>query len=138
MEAISNWLLRLSGADLAYGTAAAIAGAVVLVSLTLHFRQRWTRYEDNSDSDAVREKRQLLLYCGDVKALTDLAVQRHLSDVAFLQRFREQPCYGKLLPHFSDEFRERMNRKPAHDGHAELAAACREECERLEQLWQAG
>lgn len=138
MEAIPNWLLRLSGADLGYGAAATIAGAVVLVSLTLHFRQRLPRDEDSSDSDAVRQRRQLLLYCGDVKALTDLAVQRHMSDAAFLQRFREQPCYDKLVPHFSDEFRERMNRKLRQDGHADLAAACREECDRLEQQWQAG
>ena len=138
MVAIPNWLLRLSGADVAYGSAAAIAGAVVLVSLTLHFRQRWNRHDDSSESDAARERRQLLLYCGDVKALTDLAVQRHMSDVAFLDRLREQPCYDRLSPHFSNEFRERLNSKLRQDGHADLAAACREECDRLEQQWQAG
>ena len=138
MEAIPNLLLRLSGADYAYGTAAAIAAAVLVISVTLHLRQQRKREVNDLDLDAFREKRQLLLYCGDVKALTDLAIQRHMSDVTFLQRLREQPCYDTLLTHFSSAFHERLDQKLKHDGHGDLAAACRKECERLEQLWQAG
>jgi len=137
MGTIAKWLLGLSGADLAYGAAAAIAAAVLLVALTLHVRQQRTRGQNILDGDASSERKQMLLYCGDIKALTDLAVQRHMSDVTFLQRFQEQPCYTALTPHFSNAFRERLNDKLRQDGHADLAAACREECERLEQLWQA-
>ena len=138
MEAIPKWLMRLSGADYAYGIAAAIAAAVLVISVVLHVRQLRNREENSSDGEASRERRQLLLSCGDVKALTDLAVQRHMSDVVFLQRLREQPCYSVLSPHFSEGFRARLTQKLRNDGHADLAAACREECERLEQLWRAG
>ena len=137
MDEIAKSLLRLSGADLAAGAVAAIILLGPLVVLPLY--RRWRRSGDDQSIDLARleGQRRLLLYCGDVKALTDLAIQRHMSDVAFLQRFQAQPCYEILTPHFSAAFREQLAQPRKHDGRADLAAACRAECERLEQLWQA-
>ena len=122
---------------LAIGVAAAIAAAGLLAVLSWYLRQASDGEDENLDHTAQPERRQLLLSCGDVKALADLAIQRHMSDAAFLQRFQEQPCFGVLLPHFSDEFREQLVQKPKPDRRANLATACRAECERLERLWQA-
>lgn len=79
----------------------------------------------------------MLLFCGDARALADLAIQRHMGDDLFLQRLSAQPCYKVLYVHFSEEFRNQIaggldNRKerPA------LAAACRNEIERLEGQWR--
>ena len=136
MGEAAKWLLGLSGADLAYGMAAAIAAAVLVIALTLHLRQQRNCDDDRVDSAERKEREQLLLYCGDVKALTDLAIQRHFSDVAFLHRFQAQSCYEILVPHFSGALQERLAQPGRHDGRADLASACREECERLERLWQ--
>ena len=137
MGEVVNWLLRISWADLVIGTAAGFGAAMMLTMLTLYLHGKRSGLAGNAEHDGINEHKRLLLYCGDVKALTDLAIQRHMSDVAFLQRFRAQPCYEILAPHFSDDVRQRLAQARGHDGHADLAAACRAECERLEQLWQA-
>ena len=136
MGEVVKRLLQTSWADLAIGTAAGFGAAMMLTMLTIYLRGNPSGLAGNAEHDGIDEQKQLLLFCSDVKALTDLAIQRHMSDAAFLHRFRAQPCYEILAPHFSDDFRERLARPRGHDGHADLATACRAECERLEQLWQ--
>ncbi len=135
MDAFAKWL-GLTWSELGAIAAAAIAAAGLLAALSWYLRQLSSGEDENDDRTAQLERQQLLLSCGDVKALAGLAIQRHMSDTAFLQRFQEQPCFGVLLPHFSDEFREHLAQKHKPDRHANLATACRAECERLERLWQ--
>ena len=136
MEAVAKWLLQISWTDLAVGAAAglAAAGLLAIVAVTLRWR---TAGGDDIDRRVPDERRRLLLFCGDVKALTDLAIQRHMSDAVFYRRFQEQPSYEILSPHFSERFREHLARIRRPDGHSDLAVACREECERLERQWMA-
>ena len=129
--------LGLTWSELGAIAAAAIAAAGLLAALLWYLRRSSSGEDESADHTAQLERRQLLLSCGDVKVLADLAIQRHMSDTAFFQRFQEQPCFGVLLPHFSDEFREHLAQKPKPDRRANLATACRAECERLERLWQA-
>ena len=136
MDVIVKALMQLSWADLVVGAAAFAAAAGSLAFLVLYTRARRALDDDSIERSIMEEKRQLLLYCGDAKALADLAIQRHMSDTAFLQHFQQQHCYKILAPHFSDAFRERLARKRKNDGHADLATASRAEFERLEQLWQ--
>lgn len=136
MDVIGKALLQLTWADLVVGAAviAAIGGSVAF--LVLYARGLRSLDDDGIERSIMEERRQLLLYCGDAKALADLAIQRHMSDAAFLQHFQQQPCYKILAPHFCDAFRERLAQRRRNDGHAELATASRVEFERLEQLWQ--
>ena len=136
MGGIAKGIAQYSWAGLAAGWVVAIAAAGILAFLILYLRRSQGREDDIIERGIREERRQRLLYCGDVKALADLAIQRHMSDAAFLQHCQNQPCYKALLPHFSDAFRERLAQKFRPDGHADLATACRLECERLEQLWQ--
>jgi len=136
MDRVVQWLLQVSWADLLIGTMAGFVAAVLLTMLSLHLRHIRSAAPEKGEHWALDERQQNLLYCGDIKALTDLAIQRHLTDFAFVQRFRAQPCYEILSPHFSKDFRERLARSRKFDGGKDLAAACREECERLERLWQ--
>lgn len=135
MDEIAKWLPQISWTDLAVGMAfvSAILGALILLAFFL-------RPRGPDDDDAVRrrhlEDEQRRLFCEDAKVLADLAIQRHMSDVAFLERFRAQPCYGALLSFFSEKFRERLAQPGEHHGHSDLAVACREECERLERQWR--
>jgi len=135
MDAFAK-LLGVTWSQLGAIAVAAIAAAVLLAALRWYLRRSSSDADENVDQTAHLERRQLLLSCGDTKALADLAIQRHMSDTVFLQRFQEQPCFGLLLPHFSDEFREHLAQKPKPDRRANLATACRAECERLERLWQ--
>ena len=138
MDEVTQRLFQISWIDLAGGTALGLAAASLLTVLAL----RLSRRADGDDGGAARatleERRRLLLFCGDIKALTDLAVQRHMSDTAFLQRFQAQPCYEILTSHFSEKFREHLAEPQRRDGRSDLAVACREECERLEQQWRSG
>jgi len=136
MDVIAKALLQLSWADLAVGAAVIAAVGGSLAFLVLYARGLRKLDDDAIERSIMEEKRQMLLYCCDAKALADLAIQRHMSDTAFLQHFQQQPCYKLLAPHFSDAFRERLAQKRKNDGHANLATASRAEFERLEQLWQ--
>jgi hypothetical protein len=136
MDVIAKALMHLSWADLAFGAAIIAIAAGLSVLLVVHARNRESDNDDSIERNVMEERRQLLLYCGDAKALADLAVQRHMSDTAFLQHFQQQPGYKILSAHFGDAFRDRLAQKRRHDGRADLATACRAECERLEQLWQ--
>jgi len=136
MGVVGNWLLHLSWADFAVGAVSGVAAAGLLVTLTRYLRSRSGGHDDEFARAAVAERQQLLLYCGDVKALADLAIQRHMSDAAFFQRLQDQPGFGMLAPYLSNSFRERLTQNLRHDGHADLAAACHVECERLDQLWR--
>jgi len=137
MGEIAKWLPQVSWTDLAIGIAAglAILGALVLLAYFLLPRQR---NDETGSSREREEKERRHLLCEDAKVLADLAIQRHMSDVAFLERLRAQPCYDALYSHFSDGFRERLTQPNKHPGRSDMAAACREECERLEQQWRAG
>lgn len=134
MEAVAKWLLQISWIDLAVGTAAGLAAAGLLAIMAFYLRWR-AATGGGIERDVPDERQRLLLFCGDVKALTDLAIQRHMSDAVFYRRFQEQPSYEILFPHFSERFREHLVRPRRPDGHSDLAAACREECDRLEQQW---
>jgi hypothetical protein len=136
MDQIAKWLPQISWTDLAVGLAvgAAVLGALVLLAIFLRPRGR----DDDAGRRSGEQDEQRRLFCEDAKVLADLAIQRHMSDVAFLERFRAQPCYGALFSHFSEQFRERLAQPGEHHGHSDLAVACREECERLKQQWRAG
>jgi hypothetical protein len=136
MDEIAKSLLRLTWADLAAGGVAAIILIGPLALLPLYRRWRARGEAEPVDPAPTEERQRLLLSCGDVRALTDLAIQRHMSDTVFLQRFQAQPSYPILEPHFSAAFRERLTHPSKHKGRADLAAACQAECERIEQLWQ--
>lgn len=137
MGEIAKWLPQISWTDLAIGIAVGLAvlGALVILAFFLLPRDRT---DDNSARLEREEEEQRRLLCEDAKVLADLAIQRHMSDVAFLERFRTQPCYDALFSHFSEKFRERLAHPARHYGRSDLAAACREECERLERQWRAG
>jgi hypothetical protein len=136
MSDIAKWLLQISWSDLAIGIAAGLAATGLLTFLALRLRRRDDG--DGRPQDQTDEKRRLLLFCGDAKALADLAIQRHMSDLAFVQRFQAQPCYEFLSPHFSETFRQAMAHPGQHRGRSDLADACRRECEQLQQQWTAG
>ena len=90
MGEFAKWLPQVSWTDLAVGIAAglAILGALVLLAYFLLPRRR----EDETGSSREREeKERRRLLCEDAKVLADLAIQRHMSDVAFLARLRAQP-----------------------------------------------
>jgi hypothetical protein len=132
-----KWLPQISWADLLVGVAVGLAILAALILLAYFLLPR-RRENDDSIARARKEEEQRRLLCEDARVLADLAIQRHMSDVAFLERFRMQPCYDALFSHFSETFRERLAHARGHDGHSDLAVACREECERLERQWRAG
>jgi hypothetical protein len=138
MDEVAQWLLQISWIDLAVGTLSGLAAAGLLTALALWLSKRAGGDGEGTARTALEERRRLLLFCGDVKALTDLAIQRHMSDNAFLQRFQTQPCFEILSPHFGEKFREHLAEPHRHHGHSDLAVACREECERLERKWLSG
>lgn len=138
MDDVVQWLLQISWIDLAVGTVAGLAAAGLLTALAFHLSRRAEGDGGGAARATLEERRRLLLFCGDVKALTDLAIQRHMSDTAFLQRLQAQPCYEILSPYFNEKFREHLAEPHRHDGRSDLAAACREECERLERQWRSG
>jgi len=137
MNQVAKLLQQISWTDLTVGTFAGFVAALLLTMLTLHLRRYRSGRSDQPERGGRDDRHQLLLYCGDIKALTDLAVQRHMSNATFLQRFQAQPCYNILSPYFSEDFRERLLQPRRKDGRMDLASACRAECERLERLWQA-
>jgi hypothetical protein len=137
MGEIAKWLPQISWADLMAGIAVGltVVGALILLAFFLLPRDR----DDDAGARLEREEaEQRRLLCEDAKILADLAIQRHMSDAAFLERFRTQPCYDALFSHFSEKFRQRLAQPGGHHRHSDLAIACREECERLEQQWRAG
>jgi len=136
MGEFAKWLPRVSWTDLTIGIAVGLAILGALTTLAYYLLPHERGNDDGPRREGEEERRRLL--CGDAKVLADLAIQRHMSDVAFLERFQAQPCYDALYSHFSDTFRERLTQPGKHHGHSDLAAACREECERLEQQWRAG
>jgi hypothetical protein len=137
MGEIAKWLPQISWTDLVVGIAVglAILGALMLLAFFLRPHER----DDEAGARLERkdaEQRRLL--CEDAKVLADLAIQRHMGDVAFLERFRTQACYHALFSYFSEDFRDRLAQPGGHLGRSDLAVACREECERLERQWRAG
>lgn len=138
MDEVAQWLLQVSWIDLAVGTVSGLAAAGLLTAMALYLSRRADSDGEGTPGAAVEERRRLLLFCDDVKALADLAIQRHMSDTAFLQRFQAQPCYQFLSPHFAEKFREHLAEPHRHHGRSDLAVACREECERLERQWRSG
>jgi hypothetical protein len=137
MGEFAKWLPQISWTDLVVGIAIGVALLGGLIMLAFFLRPR-DRQDDDDGVQRGREEEQRRLLCEDARILADLAIQRHMSDVAFLERFRTQPCYAALFSHFSEQFRERLTQPVNRHGHSDLAIACREECERLEQQWRAG
>jgi hypothetical protein len=135
MGEVAKWLVQVSWMDLAVGVMAGLAAAGLLTVLVMSLG-RSNRDGDGRSDDVPQEQQRLLLFCGDARALADLAVQRHMSDLAFFQRFQSQPCYQALSPHFSEQFREHLAQPGRQSGRSDLASACRQECERLEREWR--
>jgi hypothetical protein len=132
MGDIMKWLLPNLWAGLAISTAAGFTIAAIMTYLA-HRLRKLNNINDSALRAAMHERQRLLLSCGDAKALADLAIQRHMDDTVFLRRLRAQPCYETLYPHFSEPLRRQI----AHelddpDRRKILAAACREDIERLE------
>ena len=139
MDDVVQWLLQISWIDLAVGTVAGLAAVGLLSALAFHLSRRADSVGGGGAAPATHEeRRRLLLFCGDAKALTDLAIQRHMSDTPFLQRFQAQPCYEILSPYFDEKFRKHLAEPHRHEGRSDLAVACQEECERLERQWRSG
>jgi hypothetical protein len=138
MGEIGKWLSQASWADLAIGIALGLAVLSVLTVLAFSLLPRERAKDDGVASEHQEKEERRRLLCEDAKVLADLAIQRHMSDAAFLERFRTQPCYDALFSHFSEKFREHLTQPGGQHGRSELAAACRAECERLERQWRAG
>ena len=136
MGEIAKWLPLVSWTDLGVGIAVGLAILGMLTLLTYCLLRRERGDEGGSRREPEEERWRLL--CEDARVLADLAIQRHMSDIAFLERFRAQPCYDALYSHFSETFRERLMQPGKLHGRSDLAAACREECDRLERQWRAG
>jgi hypothetical protein len=132
MPMVANWLLQNLWVELALGCTVGFALAVPLVYLQHLARQK--SKERDEELLVARERRQrFLMFCTDAKVITDLAMQRYMSDVQFLQSFRAQPCFDELFPFFSEEFRELLAQEPGdHANKAFLAVACHAEVTRLE------
>jgi len=127
-----QWLYQNMWAGLA--ASAAIGSIVAAIATVCRNRQALGGATRAPIQQSTPEWRSLQLACGDAKAMADLAMQRHWDDDNFLRRFRSQPCYEILSPHFSDAFRQILQRPAAHDHrHPTLADTCRKEVERLER-----
>ncbi|HWU54734.1 MAG TPA: hypothetical protein VN175_04470 [Rhizomicrobium sp.] len=137
MGDVAKLLTQISWTDLALGIAVGL-GLVGMLTLLAFCLLPRNRGHDDAGQHAREEEERRRLLCEDAKVLADLAIQRHMSDVAFLERFQAQPCYDALFAHFSEKFRERLTQPGRHLGRSDLAAACREECERLERQWRPG
>jgi hypothetical protein len=132
MGEVAKWLLDNLWAGLAIGATTGCAIAAVLTFLS-HRLRNLNCIDEDALRVALQERQQLLLLCGDAKALADLAIQRHLGDALFLRRLREQPCYDILSLHFSEPFRLQISQQLNNrEGNPTLAAACRKEMEQVE------
>jgi hypothetical protein len=134
MPMVANWLLQNLWVELALGCAVGVALAVPLLNLQHLARQK--NKEREEDLQAARERRQrFLLFCADAKVIADLAMQRCMSDLQFLQSFRAQPCFEALYPFFSEEFRALLAQQPGNLANkAFLPATCHAEISRLESM----
>jgi hypothetical protein len=133
MGDIARWLQQNLWTGLAAGAAAGFAIAAALTCLAFLLR-RPNNIDDEASGLARQERQRLLLLCGDAKALADLAVQRHLPDIAFLEHLRAQPCYAALSPYFSDTFQREITKCPGLQSRSPLLAlACRKEIDLLEK-----
>ena len=133
MGEIAKGILQNLWAALAIGAVAGFAIAALLTHLALRLRKA-RRSDESALGAALQERQRLLLYCGDAKALADLAIQRHVTDIAFLQHLRMQPCYEALSLYFSESFqREIAECHGVHSRDPLLALACRREIDQLEK-----
>jgi hypothetical protein len=138
MGALVNSLLQNLWVEMALGCAGGFAIAVLLVYVQHYVRQLKKNHEEDLQTDQERRQR-FLLYCADAKVVTGLAMQRHMSDVQFLDSLRAQPCFEALFPFFSEEFKELLNREPGGLAiTAFLAPACHAEITRLERAPDPG
>ena len=132
MPMVANWLLQNLWVELALGCA--VGGALAVPLLYLQHLARQKNKEREEDLRAARERRQrFLMFCADAKVITDLAMQRYMSDMQFVQCLRAQPCFETLFPYFSAEFRTLLAQELSnHANKACLAIACHAELSRLE------
>jgi hypothetical protein len=114
----------------------AVMGLAVAIPLTFLDRIRRAKGAGNpAIHEQLNKRQEIRLLCGDARALADLAIQRHLSDAAFLRRLQAQPSYTVLSPYLSDRFRQLLTQEAlSEDGRGLLAAACLEEIEKLEHV----
>ncbi len=134
MPMVANWFLQNLWVELALGCMVALGLAVPLLYLQHLARQKSKEREEESLVERER-RRRFQLFCADAKVITDLAMQRCMTDVQFLQSFRAQPCFEELFPFFSEEFRELLAQEPGnHANKALLAIACHAELSRLEAM----
>ena len=132
MLMVANWLSDNLWAELAFGACGGFALAAIL--LYFQYRAGETNQIQRDEQRLAHERRhQFQLLCADAKVLTDLAMQRYMSDAQFLQCMRAQPCFAALFPYFSEQFRALLNQEPSGRANkAFLAVACHAEITRLE------
>jgi hypothetical protein len=131
-DTVKGILQNLWGAS-AIGAAAGFAIAAALTYSAFRLRKP-KQGDERALGAAPQERRRLLLFCGDVKALADLAIQRHMSDTIFRGRLQALPCYDPLFPYFSESLRQQIAGLPDDQKRGGvLAVSCREEIEQLER-----
>jgi hypothetical protein len=121
-------------AGLALGFAIGLAGAWLFALLNrAQAQQNDERAMD--ERRTMEERKQFLLFCGDGKAVADLAIQRNMMNEEFLRRLKTLPCHAVLAPHLSEEFAALSNGHIHDDRGPTLAVAFRRDVERLEREW---
>lgn len=132
MLMVANWLSDNLWVELTFGA----CGGFALAAILLYFQYRAgeaNQIQRDEQRLAHERRHQFQLLCADAKVMTDLAMQRYMSDAQFLQCMRAQPCFAALFPYFSEEFRALLNQEPGdHANKAFLAVACHAELTRLE------
>jgi len=132
MSDIADWLPSSVGIGLIFGSVAGFAAVALAAIFVRRFFIRVTQPEAVTRVE-LEERRRMLLFCSDAKALADLAVQRHMSNTLFLRHLRSQPCYEALLPYFGESFTNDLLLATENgEEKSKLAQACRDEIERLQ------
>ncbi len=113
---------------------AAAGSLVAALSPLLWDRSRSSAGEGGEGDVAILQKRQrFLLFCGDAKALADLAIQRNMINREFLRHLQLQPCYDALVPLLGEHFLSMVALHETDARGSALAMLFRKEIERLER-----
>jgi hypothetical protein len=132
MSGFTQLLSHNSTASLAAGAAICLALAALFFVASC-FKPTKRNADDDTSRPEVQKYQRLKLHCEDLRALSNLAIQRHMSDAEFLRHLHIQPCYGELQAHFDDDLQKRLKQEPADSsGRSILAVACLSNVERLE------
>ena len=133
MSDVAHWVLHHLGAVFAASAAICLALAGLLVVWVFRTTSPPHRH-DTASRDLAEKLRRLKLQSGDVKALANLAIQRHMDNKTFLHHLNGQRSCRELLQYFNMDLQQKLAHEPAdQSSKSMLAAACLNEIERLER-----